>query len=511
MNPEKDYKKGGSRLSRLEKPAGGKKPKPQLTPRQKVLRVLYVAVFVVAALTVAVFAASRLIFVKPNVSVVERPNHSKAINEGDADIGESPDIAENGRKEDFFTFLVIGRDTGGGGNADTILLASYDVTNQKLNVMSVPRDTMVNVSWDIKRINSVYNFSGGGDKGVEALNSEISQLVGFVPDFQVVVEWNAVGDLVEAIDGVWFDVPRNMDYDDPTQDLHIHIAKGYQKLSGDDAMKVVRFRDGNNNSGYVNGDLGRIETQQAFLKAVVEQCLQFKNVDNIGKLSKVFTDNVSTNLTVNNLAWFAQQAIFGGLKMDNVNFVTMPCSNKGVWSRSFAGKSYQFQSFVVPKTGELVDLVNECFNPYLKDLDQSELDIMYVNADGTIGSSTGHLEDKQHNIRWLEYKNRPKESEKPEESEVPEESGALEPSESPEEYQPGTTQPPEQTAGLPDGEAIINPATPSPSVSPSLTPQEPAQNAPVFTPPAVATPDPADTDTVSDSGEEPPDWIPIYE
>ena len=64
--------------------------------------------------------------------------------------------------------LILGRDTGGGGNTDTMLLASYDVTNQKATVMSIPRDTMVNVSWDIKRINSVYNYYGGGEKGIKA-------------------------------------------------------------------------------------------------------------------------------------------------------------------------------------------------------------------------------------------------------------------------------------------------------------------------------------------------------
>lgn len=499
MNPEKENKKGGSRLNKDQgKPVKAKKPKVPLTPRQKALRVLYVAAFVVAALILVVFAVSRLIFVKPTVPVAERPNHSASVDVdgGENNSGESPDIADSGRKKDFFTFLIIGRDTGGGGNADTILLASYDVPNQKLNVMSIPRDTMVNVSWDIKRINSVYNFNGGGEQGIAALNTEISQLVGFEPDFQVVVEWAAVGELVDAIGGVWFDVPRNMSYDDPTQNLHIHISKGYQLLNGDDAMKVVRFRDGNNNSGYVNGDLGRIETQQAFLKNVVEQCLQFKNVDKIGKLAQVFTENVTTNLTVNNLAWFAQQAIFGGLKMDNVNFVTMPCSNKSVWSRSFAGKSYQFQSYVVPNTDDLVDLVNECFNPYLEDLKKSELDIMYVNSDGTIGSSTGHLEDTQHNAKWLEYKNRPKETEKPVNSE------------SPEETTPEVSQAPSETVTPGDGE-IIHPATPSPSVSPSTSPAQPVESEPVFTPPAVAEPTPAPSDAGTDSGEVPPDWIPI--
>ncbi len=114
-----------------------------------------------------------------------------------------------------------------------MLLASYDVTNQKATVMSIPRDTMVNVSWDIKRINSVYNYDGGGDKGIQALYKEISQLVGFEPDYQVVVEWDAVGEIVDAMGGVWFDVPRDMNYDDPYQDLSIHQEKGYRLLNGE--------------------------------------------------------------------------------------------------------------------------------------------------------------------------------------------------------------------------------------------------------------------------------------
>ena len=75
---------------------------------------------------------------------------------------------------------------------------------------------MVNVSWDIKKINSVYNTYGGGDRGIQALYKEISQLVGFEPDYQVIVEWEAVGEIVDAMGGVWFDVPRNMNYDDPS-------------------------------------------------------------------------------------------------------------------------------------------------------------------------------------------------------------------------------------------------------------------------------------------------------
>ena len=378
-------------------------------------------------------------------------------------------------------------------------MASYDVPNQKLNVMSIPRDTMVNVSWDIKKINSVYNYAGGGDEGIDALDKEISQLVGFVPDFQVVVEWDAVGELVDAIGGVWFDVPRNMNYDDPTQDLHIHINKGYQLLDGEAAMGVIRYRHDNDmRYGYADGDLGRIKTQQAFLKAVVEQCLKIEIVARLRQLAEVFNKNVTTNLTVQNLLWFGQQAIFGGLEMENVNFVTMPCTNKSVWSRSIGG----MLSYVVPNTDELVDLVNECFNPYLEDLSSKELDIMYVNSDGTIGSSTGHLEDTTHNGRVHSQPSQSTTTPTPVESETPVETETAAPEET---AVPGeSTTPSESPSTTPEAGSEENTTPPAetpetssePSAQPSETPAATANQAPTTVP-----------ETVSQDG--PPDGIPI--
>ena len=79
--------------------------------------------------------------------------------------------------------------------------------------------------------------------------------------------------LVDAIGGVDFDVPINMDYDDPIQNLSIHFKKGVQHLSGADALRVVRFRHNNDGSGYGSEDLGRMATQQKFLKAVAKKML----------------------------------------------------------------------------------------------------------------------------------------------------------------------------------------------------------------------------------------------
>lgn len=386
--------KGGARLQKEE-------PKPR-TRKEKIRLAVILGLVVLLALLVVAFAVYRSWAKAPEIPSTPKPTPSASL-DGEEDpvdntvedtqsnLGEDPQTQGGDRKEDFYTFLVVGRDTGGGGNTDTILLAAYDVVNQELNVMSIPRDTMVNVPWDIKRINSVYNMYGGGDKGIQALYKEVSQLVGFVPDFEVVVEWNAVGELVKAIGGVWFDVPRNMNYDDPTQNLHIHINKGYQLLDGEMAMGVLRWRQNNDGTGYVNGDIGRIATQQAFLKAVVSQCLQIENVAKIQEFAKVFTNNVQTDLTLGNLVWFAEQAIFGGLTMDHVNFITLPGDHNGyAWCRSYENN----QSYVLPDADELIKVVNESFNPYLEDRTTSQLDIMYKNKDGSLSSTTGVVEDK---------------------------------------------------------------------------------------------------------------------
>ena len=176
----------GERQRKPEKPQRPKKEKTphksRLTRQQKLLLGVAIALAVVLLVTLVL----RALFVKPELKPSSPDSSTEEIDYGD---GTRPRSDGERKSKDFYTILVLGRDTGGGGNTDTMLLASYDVTNQKVNVMSIPRDTMVNVSWDIKRINSVYNFYGGGDKGMQGLYKEISQLIGFEPDYQVVVQW----------------------------------------------------------------------------------------------------------------------------------------------------------------------------------------------------------------------------------------------------------------------------------------------------------------------------------
>lgn len=509
--------------------AGSQGPKPprkgKLTRRQIIL----VVVAVVLAVILAAVLAIRSLFVRPEIpkrndaqNAVDadgdgRPDGLEAIDYGD---GIRPRGGDGERKsEDYWTVLILGRDTGGGGNTDTMLLASYDVTNQKATVMSIPRDTMVNVPWDIKRINSVYNYYGGGERGIQHLYKEIAQLVGFEPDFQVVVEWDAVGEIVDAIGGVYFDVPLDMNYEDPYQDLSIHQAKGYRLLSGSDAMQVLRYRHDNNmKHGYAEGDLGRIKTQQAFLKAMVEQVLQPKNMTKAGPLIEAFNKNVETDLSFQNILWFAQSAVLGGLKMENVSFVTMPNTGKYVYSRSIdklTNGRDKMQSYVVPNARKLLDLVNNELSPFTEVFTLKDLDIMSVNADGSISSSTGYVEDKPAAL------SPPKDEPEEEELAVDENGNPIDPETGepitvdPETGEPITAvdpetgeplEPPDTSAGTggngggtgntdSEGTASPNPSTPSTppeggTAVPPPTPETPNTSGPE-TPPAPEEPAPS--------------------
>ena len=385
-------------MQRENEQSAGSDKKLRLTKQQKALAVI-AAVLLVA---VAGAAACKSMIVKPELPTETKEEEAPAGEEETAeeeviDYGEGvrPKAEGTRKSEDFYTILILGRDTGGGGNTDTMLLASYDVTNQKAAVMSIPRDTMVNVPWDVKKINSVYNWYGGGEKGIKAVYKEIAQLVGFEPDYEVVVEWDAVGRIVDAIGGVYFDVPYDMNYHDPDQDLTIEQPKGYRLLTGEDAMQVIRWRQ--NDNGFKVGDDGRIKIQQDFLKAVIDQLVTPANLLNVSKIAEVFEESVETDLTFQNILWFGQQAILGGLEVEDVAFFTMPFQYASAFTRVYSkqlGRPH-YLSYVVPVQGKLLDVVNEQLSPYADPFSLNDLDIMYVNSDGSVGSTGGYVEDEQ--------------------------------------------------------------------------------------------------------------------
>lgn len=300
--------------------------------------------------------------------------------------GDMPTVSGD-RREGVYTFLLVGTDKDD-GNTDTIMVVSYDTMEQDISIMSIPRDTMINESWDLKKINSVYSRTGGS---VDALANRVRKLIGFKPDFYVKVDLSMFVQLVDLVGGVEFDVPQDMKYSDPYQDLYIDLKAGVQTLDGEHAMQLVRFRR------YAQGDIKRVEVQQAFMKALIRECLSFNNWGKVKAYIELALENVQTDLDFGSVVWFAANVLGMNtapmLNMDDVYTCTLPGNYyASAWSRSTSS----YQSYVTVYANETVKLVNERFNPYQQSVTTGMLDIMTIQSNGDIASSAG-LKDTQHN------------------------------------------------------------------------------------------------------------------
>jgi len=296
---------------------------------------------------------------------------------------------ERMRRENVYTFLLIGRDQGG-GNTDTLMVGIFDTNAGTVDVVSIPRDTCANVDSDpnkgeLKKISGVYARAD-----YDGLKDAVSDITGFPIDCYVSVGVNGFIQLVNTIGGVTFNIPHNMNYDDPTQDLHIHFSAGEQFISGYDAIKVVRWRQNNDGTNY--GDIDRIQTQQNFLKTVLKQCLSLSNlVTNLDDYIKIFQDNVKTDLTTGNMTWFAKEIL--KLNMENVHFYTVPSN----YSDMINGFSYG--TILVD---EWLEMLNEHLNVYDQPITLEDLDLISRDENGKLYATSGEIRGGMESFLTME-------------------------------------------------------------------------------------------------------------
>jgi anionic cell wall polymer biosynthesis LytR-Cps2A-Psr (LCP) family protein len=151
-----------------------------------------------------------------------------------------------------------------------------------------------------------------------------------------------------------------MNYDDPTQNLHIHLSKGYQKLNAEQAMGVVRFRHNSDGSGYARQDLDRVETQRNFLKAVVKQTITLSNVTKVTELIGILNQYVDTNMPLDTMVYFATSAI--GMDLDtSLTTATIP----GTWK----------SPYMITDADGALELVNELLPVYTEPVTKNIMNI----------------------------------------------------------------------------------------------------------------------------------------
>ena len=315
-------------------------------------------IIVLVLLTVCVLV--KAFFLKdPEQKAAELPAQSAA---SDTDSQQSPEeqAAQEAlrshleRKGGFYTILLSGLDDDNGGS-DTNILMAVDTVNGYVYGASIPRDSKAIIGGKAHKINYAYNKGG-----TALLASTVSEQLGIPVDYTVSVDLKGFTALVDAIGGVDFEVPINMDYDDPIQGLSIHFKKGMQHLSGADALRVVRFRHNNDGTGYGSEDLGRMQTQQKFLKAVAKKMLSFENlISNPRKYAEIFGQYVDTDLSVTDLAWFGMQVL--GMGVDKIDFSTLP----NEWK----------YPYIYLDPDETLALVNTYLNPYVEDRTAEDLNL----------------------------------------------------------------------------------------------------------------------------------------
>lgn len=219
---------------------------------------------------------------------------------------------------------------------DTILIAHFDSQTKKINIVSIPRDTKV--YWtdeqiekakeldrhyqDYCKITEMSSYGGIDNLRYFTIRS-VEEMLDVKVDNYVVLNTKVVREIVDSLGGIEVDVPRVMEYDDNSQDLHIDLQPGMQLLNGVQAEGLLRWRHNKDYSQqYGMGDLGRIETQQLFIKAFMDKVINNVSLDTITKLVTTVYKNVKTDVSFKEALSYVNY--LPNLSVDNIKMNTLP-------------------------------------------------------------------------------------------------------------------------------------------------------------------------------------------
>lgn len=234
----------------------------------------------------------------------------------------SESIAESKEpKKEEITFLISGTNEN---LTDTIIFGKYNTVQNKLYMMSVPRDTYTTNEVCIgHKINSIYR-----GKNLDAFLTEIKELLDVDIDYYAIFDSSFVREVVDEVGGVEIYVPQRMYYSGGNPRIVIDLQEGTQVLNGEKAEQFLRFR-----SGYANADLGRVEAQRSFIKAFIQTLLKKENITNIPKVVKIALDNTKTNATTREIMKYADE--IKEINIDEIVSLTMPNTPKYIDGKSY--------------------------------------------------------------------------------------------------------------------------------------------------------------------------------
>lgn len=303
-----------------------------------------------------------------------KESNSRLIDSGERALGLIRDAEEAGaeiaRKVNpgQMTFLITGIDDALGGS-DVIMLAALDPDAGSVRIVQIPRDTYINrPGSENHKINSVYatavtkaklqgqSATEAAHTGNRALRAFLQTNMGVKIDHYISVNTKGFRAIVDAAGGVKVKVPMNIDYDDNSQNLHIHLKAGEQLLDGARAEQFVRFR-----SGYLTADYGRMDAQKIFLSAFFQKVKSEFTLPTAVKLATSCLSHVKSDLAAADLIPLIRCAL--QTKAENIRMITL----KGQAAKDENGvlcevlsKRYAVDlltDYLLPRGGKSTDLV----------------------------------------------------------------------------------------------------------------------------------------------------------
>ncbi len=203
-----------------------------------------------------------------------------------------------------FNLLFVGLDNN--DRADTIMLLT--VKENGIKGLSIPRNTLL----EDKKISDILATENGDQALIDAIKTTLSVPI----HYYAKMDLTAVKEIVDNVGGIDFEVPMDMVYDDPYQDLHINLKKGVHTLNGEGVCQLLQFR-----RGYPEGDLSRIQLHQQFIKEFIKQKLNKDNIDKAPEIFKVISGNIKTNYPISNLK--QDMKIISAINSNNIVFETI--------------------------------------------------------------------------------------------------------------------------------------------------------------------------------------------
>ncbi len=257
------------------------------------------------------------------------------------------------RKEGKYNFLGVGVDKAA-YRADAILLASFDTQSGELAVMQIPRDTYIEYKDGACKINEILR-----DHGVYAIRDVLEENLCINIDYTALIDIKSLETMIDAIGGVEIDVPFDMKYSDPYQDLYIDIKAGLQVLDGKNAVDFIRYR-----ADYALGDLGRIDAQKKFMSSLFNKVINEITLAQTVTLARRILPMLETDLIVDDAAYFAGK--FFAAKERKLVMLTCP----GFQLHKTDPEAWYY----VLSRGGTLEAVNTYFNVYDKDIAESLFD-----------------------------------------------------------------------------------------------------------------------------------------